>query len=111
MNAPPPPMPTLGRIVHYVLGRKEGGMPVVRPAIVVGINLERQTVDLQVFTNGHYDDEVLAKDEQSSRDDRGRARSIVHRDKVPSATIEDGGYIRLDTDCWFWPPGAPGAPR
>ncbi|HZC29940.1 MAG TPA: hypothetical protein VE261_00370 [Gaiellaceae bacterium] len=72
---------------------------VIRPAMIVNVNATG-TVDLCVFTNGYADDRYLKNDECSSRDSRGKARSVVHRMNV----VEAGDPAARPLGCWFWPP-------
>lgn len=45
---------TLGRIVHFVIGKDSWGEPLSRPAMVVQV-WQDGTVNLQVFTDGQND--------------------------------------------------------
>lgn len=81
------PTPTVGRLVHYVLGHEAGNRAgELRPALVVAVRAGGLP-NLQVFTDGGNDLEWTG------------SVPCVWRGSVPH-----GGPGQLGT--WFWPPRA-----
>lgn len=86
---------SVGRVVHFVLGERtihDGSKAlVIRPAIVVAV-WGPDTANLQVFTDGSNDNEVLLEEERGAHADRVVWRTSRMRSDEP----------RVDT--WHWPP-------
>jgi len=74
-----PPVPTVGRIVHFGFVEPRGDV-VARPAIIVRVNAD--SVNLQQFTDDSNDDE---------------AERIAWRTSVKYSD-------QLEADRWTWPP-------
>ncbi len=90
MSQPIIPKPSVGRIVHYVLGGPADAETVNpnstgehRPAIIVRVRDER-TVQLQVFTDGHND--------RANHPEGLMWRTSVHEDEDTKAP-----------GTWHWP--------
>ncbi len=90
----PKQVPTMGRIVHYVLDDAE----TIRPAIIVHVNPpikapDPEEINLLVFVNGEFD--------RAARGQHADATPTDFRVKVPHVEVNaDGEYPARS---WHWP--------